>query len=410
MIWVISFPWTNCETETLKALVSNWIESNIFRWNDDPKTLERLDWFVLAGGFSFEDRSRSWVIAAAYPIINILRKASQEWKPILWICNWAQILVESGLITDSIWPRISLSENRRVDKDWNLLWVWFYNTWSYLKSNKKADTFFNKGIDIINIPLAHWEWRFIVPEDEEENLQIVFQYCDKNSKINSFFPINPNWSWQNAAAISNKRWNVMAIMPHPERSENWYWVFASLFNTLKNKKIKKLDSYKSAKKIKIEKKEKFDIEIYVKLLITDNEAITIENVFEKDLWKWNVNLKKYMFIWINWISDNDFKKLEEAIFLWEFANFEKESLLLKKDWILFKYWKSNSKIKTNLIESWALVRNYDDIHALKIWFLFKRLWIKSKKIATWKYWISDNLNKIQNSFILTNPVAQFVEI
>ena len=55
-----------------------------------------------------------------------------------------------------------------------------------------------------------------------KNKQIVFRYCDKKGKIADKFPINPNGSSYNIAAISNKQGNIMAIMPHPERaSYNW---------------------------------------------------------------------------------------------------------------------------------------------------------------------------------------------
>ena len=55
-----------------------------------------------------------------------------------------------------------------------------------------------------------------------KNKKIIFQYCDEKGKIVDKFPINPNSSTYNIAAISNKEGNIMAMMPHPERaSYNW---------------------------------------------------------------------------------------------------------------------------------------------------------------------------------------------
>ena len=42
------------------------------------------------------------------------------------------------------------------------------------------------------------------------------------------FPINPNGSINNIAAISNKAGNVMAMMPHPERTINGDAIFHSM--------------------------------------------------------------------------------------------------------------------------------------------------------------------------------------
>jgi phosphoribosylformylglycinamidine (FGAM) synthase-like amidotransferase family enzyme len=51
-----------------------------------------------------------------------------------------------------------------------------------------------------------------------KNRQIVFQYSTKVGQIEEKFPVNPNGSMNNIAAICNKKGNVMAIMPHPERA------------------------------------------------------------------------------------------------------------------------------------------------------------------------------------------------
>ena len=255
MIWVISFPWTNCESETQKALNDVWLDAEIFLWNESVEKLENLDWYIIAWGFSFEDRWRSWVIASAYPIIDILRKASVEGKPILWICNWAQILVESWLLTDSIGPRIALSENKRIDKDGHLLWIWFYNIWTFLKTNSDAKTAFNDFDKIMQIPLAHAEWRFLI--SSLDDVKLVFQYSDKDWNVDDFFPINPNWSDLNAAWVSNLRWNVMAIMPHPERIEDWYDIFRSMGEFIKkwNYIWLKDGKFKLGKSISIKEKE-----------------------------------------------------------------------------------------------------------------------------------------------------------
>jgi len=51
-----------------------------------------------------------------------------------------------------------------------------------------------------------------------KNRQIIFRYSTKDGKIEDNFPTNPNGAIYNIAAICNKKGNVMAIMPHPERA------------------------------------------------------------------------------------------------------------------------------------------------------------------------------------------------
>ena len=51
-----------------------------------------------------------------------------------------------------------------------------------------------------------------------KNRQIIFRYSAKDGKVEDKFPVNPNGAMYNIAAICNKKGNVMAIMPHPERA------------------------------------------------------------------------------------------------------------------------------------------------------------------------------------------------
>jgi phosphoribosylformylglycinamidine (FGAM) synthase-like amidotransferase family enzyme len=95
---VLAFPGTNCQQETARAIRQAGFLSRIFRWNDDPNEISQSDGLVIAGGFSFEDRGRSGVIAANDPVASVIRKMAAEGKPILGICNGAQVLVETGLV------------------------------------------------------------------------------------------------------------------------------------------------------------------------------------------------------------------------------------------------------------------------------------------------------------------------
>src|SRR5690606_22481323 len=86
--------------------------------------------------------------------------------------------------------------------------------------------------EILTIPIAHAQGRFVMSEALLDEIKIqglhVFQYCNAAGEIMDEFPVNPNGSMANIAALSNKRGNVMAMMPHPERTPNGDAIFQSM--------------------------------------------------------------------------------------------------------------------------------------------------------------------------------------
>ena len=234
---IIQFPGSNTERETIMACQRVGINPVEFLWNSSLEILSNFDGYIIVGGFSYEDRSRAGVIASLEPIMKQIKKESTFGKPILGICNGAQILVESGLVpgSDDNDLKIALTDNKRI-KNNNVLGVGYYNTWANLKMstppNRCAFTRHLKTNNSIEMPLAHGEGRFMIPKqllDEIiKNNQSVFRYCNKDKNILDEFPTNPNGSVYNIAAICNHAGNVMAIMPHPERTENGDPIFSSM--------------------------------------------------------------------------------------------------------------------------------------------------------------------------------------
>jgi len=236
-IAVIQFPGSNTERETLMACHRVGLSPVEFLWNESAKKLAQFDGYVIVGGFSYEDRSRAGIIAALDPIIKQVKLEVEKGKPLLGICNGAQILVESGLVPGLQGYSIgmALTDNKRV-KGGRVIGVGYYNTWANLQNSIPSDrcafTQHLKTGEWINIPLAHGEGRFIVPEELLEkmiaNNQTVYRYCDDNGSIIDEFPTNPNGSMYNLAAVCNPAGNVMAIMPHPERTNNGDVIFSSM--------------------------------------------------------------------------------------------------------------------------------------------------------------------------------------
>ena len=236
-IGIIQFPGSNTERETIMACQRVGMNPVEYFWNEPAAKLSDLNGYIIIGGFSYEDRSRAGVIAALDPIIKQIKVEAGKGKPVLGICNGAQILVESGLVPGLEGHRvgIALTDNKRV-KSGHVVGVGYYNTWTNLKMSTPSDrcafTRHLKPNEWINIPLAHGEGRFIIPDELLEKMitndQTVFRYCDKDGKIANEFPTNPNGSMHNLAAVCNPAGNVMAIMPHPERTENGDTIFSSM--------------------------------------------------------------------------------------------------------------------------------------------------------------------------------------
>ena len=242
-IAVVQFPGSNTERETLMACYRVGLNPFEFLWNESAEKLVQFDGYIIVGGFSYEDRSRAGIIAALDPIIKQVKLEAEKGKPVLGICNGAQILVESGLVPGLQGYSIgmALTDNKRV-KGGRVIGVGYYNTWANLQNSIPSDrcafTQHLKTGEWINIPLAHGEGRFIVPEELLEkmiaNNQTVYRYCDDNGSIIDEFPTNPNGSMYNLAAVCNPAGNVMAIMPHPERTNNGDVIFSSMKEFIEN--------------------------------------------------------------------------------------------------------------------------------------------------------------------------------
>ena len=302
-IAIIQFPGSNTELETIAAIERNGMTPISHLWNEPSSNLEQYSGFILVGGFSYEDRSRSGIIASLDPIMNTLKKQALKGKPVLGICNGAQILVESGMVpgNGNFDTMVSLTENKRV-KGGQVVGTGYYNTWCYLKSNEKSVSAFidRSDMGLLHIPIAHAEGRFMMDSKlhqavEKSNLA-VYRYCDKGGSIINDFPINPNGSIDNIAALGNVAGNVMAIMPHPERTHGGDSIFRALNSFLSTDEV---FSYKAlsygCKKIKVApfKKSKETTELLISMIIADNEAISVQKCIER-LGKTSVPIKKYL--------------------------------------------------------------------------------------------------------------------
>jgi phosphoribosylformylglycinamidine synthase I len=402
----IQFPGSNTENETINTLKRCGLFPRPHLWNDHLDLLDNDLGYVILGGFSFEDRSRSGIIASLEPVVEKLKTQALLGKPVLGICNGAQILVESGMVpgNDSFDTVLALADNKRVVKN-NIVGTGYFNTWCFIKPNKVSNSaFIKKGGGILRVPIAHAEGRFIVDKNlqklvNEKNL-ISYNYCDKNGEIKKDFPINPNSSFGSAAAISNAAGNVMAMMPHPERclSGEADDIFEGMKKYAQSSGTFSYQALKyDAQKIRIKKfNTNKEAEVLVSTIIADNEALSVEKCI--NMLGFDVKIKKYVHYEIATKGDFNLDSVLDTDVLF---NPSKEYV---------------ADIKRGKKNFTFLVRNRDDIHGKSILqTLQKRFDIKNietvKRGVVWEIDINSDSPKkdvdlILNSHIFSNPVSQ----
>jgi hypothetical protein len=140
----------------------------------------------------------------------------------------------------------------------------------------------------MQIPIAHGEGRFVTKDPEliaalQENDQIAFQYCDAEGKVSDDPSVTLNGSTHAIAGICNPAGNVVALMPHPERTSEGDPYFVSVRRwILENrsgrsqapnpKSQKELSIINSPLSIRSAK----PLEIFIDTIIVNNEERTVE--------------------------------------------------------------------------------------------------------------------------------------
>jgi phosphoribosylformylglycinamidine synthase len=194
-VGIIRFPGSNCDRDVFHALELAGAEPDYVWWS--KRDLSDFEAVVIPGGFSYGDYLRAGAIAAITPVINGIKDCVEEGKPVLGICNGAQILAEVGLV-----PGV-FTENQNAK---------FICKWTELKVNSSRTPFTSmyKKNEIIRMPIAHAEGRYYTEDLNQlrENDQIVL----------SFESENPNGSMEAITGVCDEEGLVCAIMPHPERA------------------------------------------------------------------------------------------------------------------------------------------------------------------------------------------------
>ena len=205
---IVTFPGSNCDYDAFHAITDVLGEEAVYLWHKDHD-LQDSDVVILPGGFSYGDYLRAGAIARFSPIMQEVIGHAKSGGPVLGICNGFQIACEAGLLPGALMRNshlqfVSAEVRIRVEN---------------------ADTMFTnlyeRG-DILRIPVAHGDGRYVAPaailEELEAEERVIFRYADAGGNISA--DANPNGSERNIAGIINEGGNVLGMMPHPERASS----------------------------------------------------------------------------------------------------------------------------------------------------------------------------------------------
>lgn len=202
---VVVFPGSNCDHDAYYSAKKILKQDAEFLWHKESE-IKNSDVIILPGGFSYGDYLRTGAIARFSPIIEEVINFAERGGIVIGICNGFQILLEAGLLPGVMLKNESL---KFICKDVSI------------KINSRNNIFTNKiEKDVLTIPIAHGEGNYFADDetlkDLEENSQIIFKYSSPEGIVSDEF--NPNGSKLNIAGITNKRKNILGMMPHPERA------------------------------------------------------------------------------------------------------------------------------------------------------------------------------------------------
>ena len=222
---VVRFPGSNCDEDTVFALSS--LGAEVTRvWHTDTD-LGPVDLVVLPGGFSYGDYLRSGAMAALSPVMSAVKRFADRGGLVLGICNGFQLLCEARLLPGA------LTRNTELHFVCDRIQV--------RVERVSAFTALCKPGEVLTLPVAHGEGRYVADKEELERLErenrILLRYCTPTGEVTD--AANPNGSLNSIAGIINERGNVCGLMPHPERvvdpllgGADGQKVFASVFASL----------------------------------------------------------------------------------------------------------------------------------------------------------------------------------
>jgi len=258
------FPGSNCDMDVYYALKDVFNLNVSFLWHKDEfHNFKNYDFIVIPGGFSYGDYLRAGALAARSRVMESIKEYADGGGIVLGICNGFQILLESGLLKGAMLTNKSLKFECRDVYIKNISGNNFNNSSNSISDNNNSSnnnsnnnngnrsnsrenpfTCLIEKDAVLKLPIAHHDGNYFAENKELEYLfssgRIAFQYCNEEGVISD--DSNPNGSMKNIGGLFGENFNVMGLMPHPERasekilgSDDGAKIFNSIIYYIKNK-------------------------------------------------------------------------------------------------------------------------------------------------------------------------------
>ncbi len=203
---VVRFPGSNCDQDAYYALKDVLGVPVEYVWHQDT-SLKGYDVVVLPGGFSYGDYLRTGAVARFAPIMDAVRAHAERGGFVIGICNGFQVLCEAHLLPGAL---VRNAGCKFVCKFAGLR----------VENNRTPFTSAYKAGQVLRIPVAHGEGCYVCDEATRLELEaggrILFRYVNEQGEPTA--NANLNGSLDSIAGIANAHFNVIGLMPHPERA------------------------------------------------------------------------------------------------------------------------------------------------------------------------------------------------
>ena len=214
---MIRAPGTNCDVETAFAFEQAGAAVTPVHINRLIRGEEHLTDYqilVVPGGFTYGDDISAGKVLANELRLNLgaeIKRFVADGKLILGICNGFQVLVKAGVLPglpDDGSPRLTIGANDSGK---------FECRWVHLAVDEKSPCVFTRGIEHLELPVAHGEGKVIADPEVLPRLNVTLYYTDENGDSSAGYPCNPNGSDGNIAGLCDPSGRIFGLMPHPER-------------------------------------------------------------------------------------------------------------------------------------------------------------------------------------------------
>lgn len=334
-----SFPGSNGEVDNSRTLKRCGFDCFVFRWNDSLEKLKDVDGYFFGAGFSYEDRGRSGMVAARDPLFRHMRDEAAKGKVIIGNCNGAQVLVESGLIPLGDGLRMCLAHNAIKQGGGSFVSPGFLNEWVWItRACKPGRCATSNWSGTLHVPIAHGEGRFVTRDKDlidelKKEDQIAFCYSDATGHVDPSAPITPNGSTLGIAGICNKEGNVVALMPHPERTALGDPYFLSILRWMQTHKIQgerpTQENFKDSPAASFRTRPALPVEIFIDTIITNNEERTVEQAARRI--EPALTLKQYRYVGL------ETNRCGELLSVLSFFNPNKEIAYVRQNGLLYRW-------------------------------------------------------------------------